>query len=266
MSHLKAPSSIEWKIESVGEGETLLFLHGWGVDRRIWRQQVKYFAQYYHVVTLDLPGHGESTFKKIGLAEMASDVKAILFHLKIHQMISVGSSLGGLVALKLYEIHPAVFKRMVFVGSMPKFAWSAEYPHGLDIAQIRKLDGQLDTAYPSIVDIFFRSLFTRQERESRRFHWIQVFRQQNATPLKKALSEYLDILEQEDLREVLKKIKLPIQFVNGKGDQICTQESVMMLRTLAPHARFHDFEHCGHFPFLSNPKEFNQVLEQFLKG
>ena len=44
MPHLKGKSGIEWKYEMEGSGEPLVFIHGWGVDHRIWRQQLKYFS------------------------------------------------------------------------------------------------------------------------------------------------------------------------------------------------------------------------------
>ena len=264
MPHIKVKSGIEWFYEINGEGETLLFIHGWGVDRRIWRQQTKYFSQFYQVVTIDLPGHGESSFKKISLSEMGEDLNMVLGYLGLSQISAVGSSLGGMVALKLYEISPNKFKRIIFVGSMPRFAKSADYPYGLDVSKMKKLDGQLHTTYPEIVNIFFRSLFTKEERESRRFKWLQKFRQTDQTPMKQALIEYLDILEHEDLRNVLKAAKLPMQFINGTQDQICCLQTIEFLKTLCPSSRFDYFDKCGHFPFLSKPYEFNQILEDFL--
>src|SRR3989338_726223 len=228
MPHIKVYSGINWHYDIEGRGEHLLFLHGWGVDKRIWRQQSKFFSQYYRVMTIDLPGHGKSGWKKINL--------------------------------------DAVIKRLVFVGSMPKFSRSADYPHGLDVNKMRKLGGQLDSDYPSVVNVFFRSLFTREERQTRRFKWLQKFRQFEGVPMKQALVEYLDILEQEDLREVLKKVHVPIQFINGRDDEICNKETVTFLKKVRPESRFDFFEQCGHFPFLSKPYEFNQVVEEFLKG
>ena len=84
-------------------------------------------------------------------------------------------------------------------------------------------------------------------------------------PIKTALLEYLDIMEREDLRKVLKDIKIPIQFINGREDEICNKETVTFLQKLSPGSRFDFFEKCGHFPFLSKPYEFNLVLEEFLK-
>jgi pimeloyl-ACP methyl ester carboxylesterase len=108
-------------------------------------------------------------------------------------------------------------------------------------------------------------LFSRKERQTRRFKWLQRFRQNIDVPMAHALAEYLDILEKEDLREVLKRVHVPLQFINGREDEICTKETVAFLQKLSPNSRFDFFEHCGHFPFLSKPHEFNQIMEEFLK-
>jgi len=265
MPHLKAQSGIEWHYDIEGEGDCFLFIHGWGVDKRIWRQQSKFFSQYYKVMTIDLPGHGKSSWEKIELDVMGKDLMLILKKMQFTYVTVVGSSLGGLVALKLYELFPKGIARMIFVGAMPKFSKSEDYPHGLDVDKIRKLGGQLKSDYPSIINVFFRSLFTRQERQTRRFKWLQKFRQTNEVPMRQALSEYLDILEKEDLREVLKKVHVPVQFINGREDEICTKETVAFLKELSPKSRFDFFEQCGHFPFLSKPHEFNRVMEDFLR-
>jgi pimeloyl-[acyl-carrier protein] methyl ester esterase len=152
------------------------------------------------------------------------------------------------------------------VGSMPKFSKCDDYPYGLDVAAMRKLGGQLDTSYPSIVDVFFRSLFTKHERSSRRFKWLQKFRQFEEKPIKSALVQYLDILEQEDLRHILEKARLPMQFITGTEDEICKKEVMNYIRRVQPAARYDFFEQCGHFPFLSKPHEFNEVLERFLEA
>ncbi len=44
-----------------GEGETaLLFVHGWNCDETVWKAQAPVFAQERRVITVDLPGHGQS--------------------------------------------------------------------------------------------------------------------------------------------------------------------------------------------------------------
>ncbi len=261
----KSNNNLDWNYDIEGEGQTLLFIHGWGVDRRIWRQQLKHFSQYYKVLSVDLPGHGESSWHKVRLDVMAQDIKEILECENICQVIIVGSSLGGMLALKMYDLFPAMIERLIFVGSIPKFAKSQDYPYGLDVARIRKLNTQLNSDYPGVINVFFRSLFTKEERSTRRYKWLQKFRRTDKSPVKQALVEYLDIIENEDLRHVLKKVTIPTQFINGTDDYICNHGAVDYLKKLSPNAQFYIFDKCGHFPFLSKPHEFNEVLENFLK-
>ncbi len=266
MPYLKTRRGLEWYYELEGEGEILFFIHGWGVNLRIWRQQTKYFSQFYKVLSVDLPGHGKSGWRKISLKDMAQDLNELLEELKIQMLSVVGSSLGGLMALRLFEAVPQKIKRIIFVGAHPKFARSPDYPYGLDLVEIRKLAAQVQTRFPAVIDIFFRSLFTREERETRRFKWIQTFRKTEAPPMSSALIEYLDLLEKEDLRDVLFKIDRPLQFINGTHDHICSLVLVETLRQQLPQARYDFFVQCGHFPFLSKPNEFNRVLERFLNA
>ncbi|MFT5169643.1 MAG: pimeloyl-ACP methyl ester esterase [Lysobacterales bacterium] len=266
MQHIKAVSGIDWHYSLDGEGECLLFLHGWGVDKGIWRQQVKHFSKIHQVLAIDLPGHGESSFVKTDLDVASSDIDSILNQLSIDEVTVVASSLGGLFALKLYEQHPEKVKRIVFTGSMPKFSISEDYPYGLDVDKIRKLAGQLKVAYPSIVNIFFRSLFTKHERATRRFKWMQKFRATSDLPIQPALVEYLDVLEKEDLRDVLKSVVVPMLFVNGLGDEICTPDTVKYMQTIQPDAEYVWFEKTGHFPFLMKSYEFNEAVENFINA
>ncbi len=265
MPHLKSKSGIDWHYDIEGEGDNLLFIHGWGVNKKIWRQQLKYFSKFYRVMSVDLPGHGKSSWEKIELKEIAEDLKHLLGQMKFDDITIIGSSLGGLIALKFYELFPEEVQRMIFVGVMPKFSRSEDYPHGLDIEKMRKLGGQLESDYPAIVNIFFRSLFTKQERQTRRFKWIQKFRRTDTVPMQRALLEYLDIMEKEDLRNVLKNARIPLQFINGREDEICNRETIKFLKKISPKSRFDFFEQCGHFPFLNKSYEFNQVMEDFLQ-
>jgi len=270
MPHIEGKTKIQWYYDLTGpeddDAEVLVFIHGWGVTRRIWRQQSKYFADKYRVLVLDLPGHGQSSWHKVSLEEMAEDLIKILKGLSFNHINMVGSSLGGMLALKMYGISPELFKRIIFVGSQPKFSKSEDYPYGIDIPRIKKLEQQLDTSYPQIVNIFFRSLFTAEERESRRFKWLQTFRKTEDIPIQPALIDFLDVLEHEDLRDILVDVKCPIHFINGAEDHLCPKEMYYAFKESLPQAHFTWFEKCGHFPFLTKPHEFNEVLEEFIKN
>ena len=264
MPHLKTPKAIDWNYEINGQGEPLVFLHGWGGNLRLWSAQAEYFSSRYQVIRIDLPGHGLTNWKRITLPQMARDLEKILQDLNCPPINIVGSSLGGLIALQWFDLFPERFKRIVFVGALPKFLMTADYPYGLELHRLKKLDSQLETDYPAIVNIFFRSLFTRQEMESSRDALQCV---STAFPAKEALHEFLYILEKEDLRRTIEKINkdsIPVQILNGADDYICSKEAVGYLQSKLPHACVKLFKDCGHFPFLTKPQEFNEALEKFL--
>lgn len=266
MCHIKTSSGINWSYDIEGEGKQILFIHGWGVDRRIWNQQIKYFSQEYKVLSIDLPGHGKSSWEGVSLDVIARDIKEILEKLDFNESGVVGSSLGGLIALKILEIDPKIFKFVSFVGSQPKFLWSDDYPYGLTKDEVEHLAQQLRRSYPSMVNIFFRSLFTKKERATRRYKWIQTFRRNNVFPSKDALLHLLDLLMKEDLRETLYNLSIPIHFVNGMEDNVCRKETFNNIKEKIPSVRLDWFEECGHFPFLIKPHEFNTYLENFIQA
>lgn len=259
-----AGAGLEMSYDVEGSGPAMVFLHGWGVDRRVWRQQVKHFSSENKVITLDLPGHGESPWQEANLKDIALGVIAVLDKENVSDAVLVGSSLGGMVAIQCAALATERIGRLVMVGSLPKLAKSSEYPYGLDVAQFRKLAGQLETAYPDIMTVFFRSLFTKWERATRRYHWIQRFRRDISQPRAEALLAYLDILENTDLITTLGTIKMPLQVMLGSHDPICGASAETFLRAIVPQAQFYIFQQCGHFPFLSQPHGFNKMLDDFL--
>lgn len=261
---MKTMSGIDWAYDVTGEGPVLLFLHGWSVDRRIWRQQMKFFSKKYKVILVDLPGHGQSTWQNICLDQMALDLIELLRRLAIRRVHVIGSSLGGLVGLKMYQMYASAIESLVMVGSLPKFAKGEDFPYGLGSEQFRKLEQQVDVDYPAILNIFFRSLFTQEERMSRRFKWIQRFRRENNYANQPALATYLDMLATEDLREILRSIHIPMLFLNGDGDSICPAEAKEYIQTLSPQVQYSLMKGKGHFPFLIDPNLFNKELEVFL--
>ena len=264
MPHITTQRGLNWYHEIHGEGETLVFLHGFGMSQRLWVNQVEYFSTGYQVVTVDLPGHGQSGWQEIDLNEMAVDLKFIFEKLGLHQVNVVAHSFAGLLALKLYKVCPEQLQRVTFIGALPKFARSDNYPAGLDIERIRALSNQFDGDYGMILDIFFRSLFSKQDRDSERFQWIKHFREHDVLPRREALKKFLNILEHEDLRDILANLQYRVQFINGTEDYICTAEIVEWLKSAVEHGRFNDIKGAGHFSFLTRPREFNQLLEEFL--
>jgi pimeloyl-ACP methyl ester carboxylesterase len=90
------------RFEVTGQGDpTLVLVHGWALDRHLWDGVVAGLARRHRVITLDLPGHGESgPRKQWKIDAFGQDVQAVVDLVGAPQVVLVGHSMGGLVTLE----------------------------------------------------------------------------------------------------------------------------------------------------------------------
>lgn len=116
-------NGIDMAYDVVGDGEPLLWLHGFmgcGADWKfLWSEPPAGFQ----LIAPDLRGHGASTNPggRFDFRDAAQDMFALLRHLKIDRVKAIGLSGGGIVALHMATLKPESTKRMVVVSAPPYF-------------------------------------------------------------------------------------------------------------------------------------------------
>ena len=85
-----------------GRGEPVVLLHGGLANANYWGHQVRTLQRHYQVIVMDSRGHGRSSRNQepYGYDLMASDVVALLDHLKIKKAAIVGWSDGAIIGLE----------------------------------------------------------------------------------------------------------------------------------------------------------------------
>ena len=95
---------------STGQGkQTVIFVHGWTCDSSSWQAQVPEFARKYRVVTVDLPGHGQSDSPadgKFSMGLFARAVEAVRDEVKADKVVLVGHSMGAPVIRQYARLYP----------------------------------------------------------------------------------------------------------------------------------------------------------------
>lgn len=103
-----------------GSGEpTLLFIHGLAADRTDFDDQVSHFAPAHRVVTLDLPGNGESGNNRQTwtIAAFGEDVASVADQLNLDDVVLVGHSLGGDVTVEAARRLGPRVRGLVWISS-----------------------------------------------------------------------------------------------------------------------------------------------------
>ena len=101
-----------------GEGEPVLFVHGFSCDSHDWSWQLPHFlAAGYRVIAADLRGHGRSSVPANGFTpkDFADDLAILLERLDPGPVIAIGHSLGGAIVSTLAVEHPEMVRAIVSV-------------------------------------------------------------------------------------------------------------------------------------------------------
>jgi pimeloyl-ACP methyl ester carboxylesterase len=110
---------IRFQVNGAGE-PTLVLVHGWALDRRLWDGQVPRLSAQHRVVTLDLAGHGESGRERVQwtMAAFGHDVEAVVEAVGAREVVLVGHSMGGPVVLEAARRMPERVKGIVLIDTL----------------------------------------------------------------------------------------------------------------------------------------------------
>jgi non-heme chloroperoxidase len=130
-------SPIDLYYEDHGSGKPVVLIHGWPLSGRSWEKQVPVLLEGgYRVITYDRRGFGASSKPTSGYDydTFAADLKKILTHLNLNDVMLVGFSMGGgEVARYLGTYGADRVKRAVFIASVPPFLLkTSDNPAGVD--------------------------------------------------------------------------------------------------------------------------------------
>jgi pimeloyl-ACP methyl ester carboxylesterase len=101
--------------------EPLVFIHGVGLDHRMWDSQIASLNNY-STITYDLLGHGKTPYNKeeISLNDFSDQLYCLLNFLKIDKINLVGFSLGSLIALDFASKFQHKLKSLTVIGTTYK--------------------------------------------------------------------------------------------------------------------------------------------------
>lgn len=227
--------------------KTLVFLHGWGVDSRLWFRIVpELINKNYSMYFLDLPGFGQSQVPN--KAYDVNDYKKIIYEfvkkIGLKKINLIGHSFGGRVTIKLASENPEFLEKIILVDTAGIVTAS----------KIKKITELIAKTISPI----FRPSFMQPLRKK----FYLLFGSEYLENEK--LSEIFSKVVSENLTRLLTFIKKPTLIIWGKRDKVTPLYYGELMNKLIPKSKLIVLEKSGHFSFLDQSDEFVKVLTKFI--
>ena len=223
-----------------GTGPPVVLLHGGLGNADHWGGQIDALSATHKVITMDSRGHGRSSWdgKALHYHLMASDVLAVMDHLKIVRAAIVGWSDGGNIGLDMAIHHPGRVRRLFVFGA--NF-----HPSGL------KAPPAGSATFPNYL------------RRATSDYMKLAIQKNHLGGLLKALRKMWRT-EPTFADAQLQSVAVPVTVAAAEHDEIVRREHSARLSGLIPGARLAVLPEVSHFAMWQDPAAFNVELLAFL--
>jgi pimeloyl-ACP methyl ester carboxylesterase len=263
---------LERSAEGAGRG-TVMLLHGVALSAAIWRYQLHSLVDAgFRVVAIDQRGHGASTVGSDGLSieRLADDVVEVLKGLDLYDVVLVGHSLGGIVALELAARDPTADGR---IGALALVATAANPVSGSGIPGARTLalsarpvlsgGAWVAARFPALAlgarDVTYLGarLVFGDEPSPRHVAFTQTV--SAATPAW-VVAALLDDILRFDCSDALPGLALPVTVVAGDADRLTPARHAEAVAAAIPGAELLVLPGCGHMVMLERHDELDAAI------
>jgi len=234
--------------------DSIVFLHGSGLSHIVWSLTEQYLSnQDYNVLSIDLPGHGNSEGRSLkSIEEISNWLEKVFNELNISNLTIIGHSQGCLEALEYYSKYSKRVKRLVFVAGSYRMPVNQDL---IDLAQ----DGD---------DQAVKLMMKWSYKNSKKFI--------GGNPVEKIINSPRDIREilaidliacnnYKNGSEALKSINCPTLFIFGELDKMVNLEKGKQFAELIPNSETHIIKDCGHMIMFEKAFEMREKISEFLK-
>jgi non-heme chloroperoxidase len=257
-----------------GQGQPLVFSHGWPLSADDWDAQLMFFLGHgYRVVAHDRRGHGRSAQVADGhdMDHYADDLAAVVQHLDLHDAVHIGHSTGGGEVVRYLSRHgqDRASKAVLISAVPPLMVQTSANPGGLPKSVFDDFQHQTATRRAA----FYREVaagpfygFNRPGAEPQEAV-IQNWWRQGMMGAAKAHYDGIVAFSQTDFTEDLKKITLPVLVQHGDDDQIVPYaDSGPLTAKLLPNGTLKTYQGFPHGMPTTEAATINADILAFLQA
>lgn len=238
----------------------IVLLHGFLENSSMWNRLRKELnIKGFSVLTIDLPGHGQSDWKGEShpMEWMADGVREVIKKLSISKCIVGGHSMGGYVSLAFYDRYPELVKGIMMINSTA-YADSDQKKADRDRAV------KVVSHNPAIfINEAIPNLFFDHRKEELSSIIDQMKMEALKTPLQGIVNCLRGMRDRKDRSFILKEGKIPLLFIAGEFDNVIPLEKSIEQIALSETVDGKVFENSGHMSFVEEPENLEKMIMTF---
>lgn len=245
-----------------GQGQPIIFLHGFGGNHIIWNQQVEFFSKRgFKTITLDYPGHGKTTGPSAKtINELIDDICKFISDLNLNNCVLVGHSMGASVTWGLTERvdnNCFTINKIVTIDQSPKMLSNNEWKYGFCDYNIQNYLDRI--ANPIHIKETMNGL------DQRVWKSLKEFKEKNPFDRNKNLALFEDHVKR-DWRKTISKIDIPYMCVVALNSPYFDYNFIHDLKNLKRDINICVVKDTGHDIMAEKPDEFNSILNSFISN
>ncbi len=248
-------NSIGYAESGGGDHTPIVFLHGVGSDKSVWRPQLDHFASERRAIAFDYPGYGDSDAAPEGTTrdDYATAILSAMSELQVVRAHVCGLSLGGVVAIAMHTAAPDRCLSLILADTF------AVHPEGRAFYD-RSVAGSADMRVlaESRVDV----LIAQPAEPAVRFEVVETMAR--VDPAAYRIGAEAVWLANQSAR--VHEIRVPTLVLCGEQDHVTPPALSRELAQLIPGARCEIIERAGHLANLERPDAFNTLVGAFIRG
>ncbi|HVF11857.1 MAG TPA: alpha/beta fold hydrolase, partial [Actinomycetota bacterium] len=201
--------------DEAGEGDVLLLVHGFPLDRTLWAEQLAGLSDIRRVVAVDLRGRGKSPDGQAdgwSIDLYADDIAATIDSLGVDQVDLAGLSMGGYVVFNVLRKHPEKVRSLILIDTK-----SGDDPPEAKEGREKTAILVREKGTAELVNALLPKLFAPVATDAVKDKVRAMFEN---TPSETAAADALAMRDRVDSTPDLAEIKIPTLVLHGADDAL----------------------------------------------